>query len=101
MTQVEKRDCLSVQGSGEENQNTKLNARQQCAPAAKKVSNTLGCISKSVANKIERSDPSPPLRGGEATSAVLYPVLGLLAQERHSEFFKLHEKIGASVIQKG
>lgn len=55
--------------------------------------------SASVANKIERSDPSPPLKSGEATSAVLYP--GLLAQERHSEFFKLHKKIGASVIQKG
>jgi len=87
---------------------TKFNISQRCALAAKQANHILDYISKSVANKVERGDPSPLLSTGEAISAVQCSVLGSSVQERRGltgwSPLKRHEvdkQIGAFIIQRG
>lgn len=61
--------------------NKQLAMGQQCALAAKAAHRILGCIRK-CCKKVERAHPAPLLSTGEATPAVLCPVLGSPIQGR-------------------
>ena len=59
----------------------KLNMSQQCALAAQKASNVLGCIKKNCGLQGEGGDCAPLFSSCEVPSRVLHPGLGTPVQE--------------------